>query len=187
MTTTHKTVFDNDFYIVQADNEFEYQTDLTAKLDKTTASFDQQIINEIVLWKVNRYASLDDDTLNLLNNIDPNATKLDIEKTREILNRLIKKKGIQLAMASTILRFRNKNIYQIIDQRVYRIIYKDKKLKLKTHPNEKNLNEQIELYFQYLKDLTDVCEKLKIPFDKSDRILFMADKRINKNISLDNY
>ena len=185
--TTHKTVFDNDFYIVQTDQEFEYQTDLTAKLDKITASFDQQIINEIVLWKVNRYASLDNDTLNLLNDIDPKATKLDSEKTREILKTLIKKKGIQLAMASTILRFRNKNIYQIIDQRVYRIIYKDKKIKLKTHPNDKNLNEQIDLYFQYLKDLTDVCKNLKIPFDKPDRILFMADKRINKVIPLDNY
>jgi len=28
---------------------------------------------------------------------------------------------------------------------------------------------------------------LKIPFDKSDRILFMADKRINKKENLKNY
>lgn len=185
--TTHKTVFDNDFQVVPSDLEFDYQKDLTAKLDKTTALFDQQIINEIVLWKVNRYASIDNDTINLLNEIDTKATEIDIEKTRKILKTLIKKKGIQLAMASTILRFRNKNIYQIIDQRVYRIIYKDKKLKLKTHPNDKNLMEQIDLYFKYLKDLTDVCKKLKIPFDKSDRILYMADKRINKDIPLDNY
>lgn len=185
--TIHRTVFDKKFHIAQADMEFAYQTNLTEKLDKITASFDQQIINEIVLWKVNRYAMLDNITLNLLNDIDPNTTKLDIEKTREILKKLIKKKGIHLTMASTILRFRNKNIYQIIDQRVYRIIYKKKTLKLKKYPNDKNLNEQIELYLQYLKDLTNVCEKLEIPFYNSDRILFMADKRINKDISLDNY
>jgi hypothetical protein len=112
---------------------------------------------------------------------------LDIEKTRKLLITLIQKKGIQLPMASTILRFKNKNIYQIIDQRVYRIIYKGEKLKLKTHPNDKNLNDQIELYIKYLHDLTKVCKELSIPFDKSDRILFMADKRINKDISLDNY
>jgi hypothetical protein len=185
--TTHKTVFDSDFQLVQADLEFDYQKDLTAKLDKTTTAFDQEIINEIVLWKVNRYADIDDDTLKLLNDIDRNATKLDIEKTRIVLKTLIQKKGIQLPMASTILRFKNKNIYQIIDQRVYRIIYKDKKLKLKTHPNDKNLNDQIDLYVQYLKDLSKVCKELNIPFDKSDRILFMADKRINKDIPLDNY
>lgn len=183
----HKTVFDDAFQLEKGDQEFDYQKDLTAKLDKTTTLFDQKIINEIVLWKVNRYASVDNDTLELLNDIDPKATELDTEKTRKLLKNLIQKKGIQLAMASTILRFKNKNIYQIIDQRVYRIIYKDKKLKLKTHPNEKNLNEQIDLYFQYLQDLKNVCIKLKIPFDNSDRILFMADKRINKDILLDNY
>lgn len=184
---THKTVFDKDFQIVLADNEFDYQKDLTTKLDKTTTIFDQAIINEIVLWKVNRYAQIDDNTLKLLNDINPKSKKLDLEKTKNILKVLIQKKGIQLPMASTILRFRNKNIYQIIDQRVYRIIYKDKKLKLKTHLSDKNLNDQIDLYIQYLKDLTEVSEKFKIPFNKSDRILFMADKRINKNISLENY
>lgn len=183
----HKTVFDTDFQIVPSDQEFDYQTDLTSKLDKDMAVFDQNVINEIVLWKVNRYANIDNDTLKLLNSIDNKATKLDIEKTRKLLKTLIQKKGIQLPMASTVLRFKNKNIYQIIDQRVYRIIYKDKKLKLKTHPNDKNLNDQVDLYLQYLKDLTDVCKKFNIPFEKSDRILFMADKRINKKIPLDNY
>jgi hypothetical protein len=185
--TTHKTIFDNDFQLVQADLEFDYQKDLTAKLDKTISPFDQEIINEIVLWKVNRYADIDDETLKLLNDIDPKSTKIDIEKTKIVLKTLLQIKGIQLPMASTILRFKNKNIYQIIDQRVYRIIYKDKKLKLKTHPEGKNLNDQIDLYIQYLKDLTEVCKHLNIAFDKSDRILFMADKRINKDIPLDNY
>jgi len=185
--TTHKTVFDKEFQIILADKEFDYQKDLTAKLDKNETVFNQEIINEIILWKVNRYANVDNDTLKLLNDIGTTSTVLDIEKTRKILKILIQKKGIQLPMASTMLRFKNKNIYQIIDQRVYRIIYKDKKLKLKTHLNDKNLNDQVDLYIQYLKDLTEVCKKLEIRFDESDRILFMADKRINKDIPLDNY
>jgi hypothetical protein len=184
---THRTIFDNDFQIVPEDNEFDYQRNLTEKLDNSTESFDQGLINEIVLWKVNRYTNVDNDTLKSLNEIDPNSTILDTEKTKIILKALIQEKGIQLPMASTILRFKNKNIYQIIDQRVYRIIYKGKKIKLKTHPNEKNLNDQVDLYIQYLQDLKRVCEKLKIPFDRSDRILYMADKRINKGISLENY
>ncbi|MEB2776989.1 hypothetical protein SYJ56_16855 [Algoriphagus sp. D3-2-R+10] len=160
---------------------------MTLKLDKVATLFDQNIINEIVLWKINRYAHIDNDTLNLINDININSHELDINLTQKILKSLLKTKGIQLPMASTILRFKNKNIYQIIDQRVYRIIYKEKKLKLKTHSNDKNVNDQIELYFQYLKDLKDICDKHKIPFDKSDRILFMADKRINKDLKLDNY
>lgn len=50
---------------------------------------------------------------------------LNKEKTCEILTSLLKTKGVQLAMASTILGFRNPNIFQIIDQRVYRVINRD--------------------------------------------------------------
>jgi len=155
--TKHRTVFDNDFKIEQADSEYDYQLELTSKLDKFERPFDQQIINEIVLWKVNRFAFLTDQTLELLNKIDPKSTELNISLTTELLKALLKTKGIQLPMASTILRFRNKNVYQIIDQRVYRIINRDKKLKLNLYPNDKNLTEQIELYLNYLSDLRIKC------------------------------
>jgi len=184
---SHKTVLDNDFKLEQADSLFNYQAELTTKLDKLNNPFDQQTINEIVLWKVNRYAALTDQTLELLNKIDTNSTKLDIDLTTKILKALLKTKGIQLPMASTILRFRNKNVYQIIDQRVYRIIYKDEKLKLKSYLNDNNLKEQIDLYLKYLTDLKTICVKFEIDFAVADRILFMADKRINKDIPLDNY
>jgi len=185
--TTHKTVFDTDFQILETDYNFDYQTDLTLRLDEHMGTFDQNVINEIVLWKVNRYANVDSDILGLINSIDINSNILDTDNTKKILQGLLNTKGIKLPMASTILRFRNKNIYQIIDQRVYRIIYKDKKLKLTQYLNDTNMHMQIELYLQYLKDLREVCTKFNIPFDKSDRILFMADRRINKDHKLDNY
>lgn len=183
----HKTLHDSDFKLNESDHEFYFQTELTQKFDEGFDKFNQEVLNEIVLWKVNRYAKIDDVTINLINEIDKFATEINFEQTKLILKAMLKVKGIQLPMASTILRFINKNIYQIIDQRVYRIIYKSKKLKLKMHPSDKNLNDQIDLYLEYLRDLRAVCQKLNIPFDKSDRILFMADKRINKDISLDNY
>ncbi len=80
--------------------------DLTVKLDKVTGPFDQKILNEIVLWKVNRHAEIKNDTLKLLNELDPKSTELDLEMTRKILKLLIQHKGIQLPMASTILRFK---------------------------------------------------------------------------------
>jgi len=183
----HRTIFDSDFKIEQADNEYDYQRKLTDKLDKFEKPFDQQIINEIVLWKVNRFALLTDQTLELLNEIDPKSTELNINLTTELLKALLLTNGIQLPMASTILRFKNKNVYQIIDQRVFRIINPDKKLKINLYPNDKNLTEQIELYLKYLSDLRINCLKHDIPFEQADRILFMADRRINKNIPLDNY
>lgn len=77
-------------------------------------------------------------------------------------------------MASTILRFKNSTIYQIIDQRVYRIIY-GTELKLKT-----NLNDSINQYLEYLKDLEKICNQYKTPFSEPDRILYEYDKVINK-------
>ena len=183
----HKTVLDNDFELKETDKEYNYQNELTVKLDNTRQSFNQEVINEIVLWKVNRYANIDNRTLELINEIDSNTIQINIEKTKVILRNMLLIKGIQLPMASTILRFKNKNIYQIIDQRVYRIIYKEKTLKLKTYLSEKNINEQIDIYLEYLADLRKICNKLIIPFSDSDRILYTADKRVNGDIQLKNY
>jgi hypothetical protein len=180
------TVFEDNFKLIDSDNEFNYQKDLTNRLDKIDKPFDQALINEIVLWKLNRFAEVDVDILNAINDIDTHTKVLDLNKTRNILFMLLKKKGIKLPIASSILRFRNKNIYQIIDQRVYRILYKEENLKLRKN-SEEDLKQQIELYLKYLTDLRFVCEKLTIPFCDSDRILYMADKRINKGIPLSNY
>jgi len=182
-----KTVFDSDFKFSIEDFEFKYQESLTNKLDSNNNDFDQKKLNEIILWKVNRYAEFDTKLIQLINTIDSNDSEIDFDKTKLILKELLKTTGVQLAMASTILRFRNPNIYQIIDQRVYRVIYENQILDLNTYPSEKNLNYQIDLYIKYLFDLKKICIDYNIPFDKSDRILFMADKRINKKEKLKNY
>ncbi|MFZ1790558.1 MAG: hypothetical protein WAT92_19705 [Saprospiraceae bacterium] len=179
--STHTTIHDQNFQLSEEDKEYNYQLELTKKLDKLNGNFDQNTINEIVLWKVNRYSLLQPATMDLINSINPGVSQINIDKTKVILKALLNTSGIQLPMASSILRFKNKNIYQIIDQRVYRIIYKGETLNIPTYQNEKNIEHQVNLYIKYLEDLRAVCENLNIPFDDSDRILYMADKRINKD------
>lgn len=159
--------------------DYDFQQDLTWKLDWVNWDFDQNIINQIVLWKVNRYAKLDDETLNLLNLINKKSNSLLEELLRQLLEKLLDTKWIKLPMASAILRFKNPNLFQIIDQRVYRFIY------------WKNLNlssiktiDAVDLYIKYLKDLKEICEKYKIDFSLSDRILYVLDKKENKDISI---
>jgi thermostable 8-oxoguanine DNA glycosylase len=176
-----KSINDDDFSILPEDLYFSYQKDLTEKLDNSVNSFDQSILNEIVLWKVNRYAKFSESIVTKINSINVTSNSLDEELTIKILNELLAVKGVQLPMASTILRFKNPKIYQIIDQRVYRILY-NTKLKIPF-----NKEGQIKLYLEYLNKLKSVCEKMGIDFEKSDRILYMADKRLNKDIGLDNY
>lgn len=171
----------------QLDWEFNYQKDLTVQLDQAPEEVDQHWINEVVLWKVNRYAKPAQNTIDLLNQINPTATAVDHQLTRSVLNALLETKGIQLPMASSILRFRNPQIYQIIDQRVFRVLYPGKVLKTSQYNSAKNREEQIEMYIQYLEDLRLACESLEIEFELADRVLYMADKRLNKSISLSNY
>ncbi|HEX8575954.1 MAG TPA: hypothetical protein VF677_06630 [Flavobacterium sp.] len=180
-----KTIFE----IIPNENDldvssFKYQVELTKKLDSLNSDFNQDILNEIILWKVNRYAKFDTETINLLNELNPNDENLNISLTTKILLKLLEKnqKGIRLAMASTILRFKNPEIYQIIDQRVYRFIY-GKELKY----SETNINLQIIIYLNYLEKLKEVCEKYQIKFKDSDRILYKMDKDYNKDFKLNGY
>lgn len=160
--------------------DYKYQKKLTAKLDKLKDDFDQDVINEIVLWKVDRYAELKEETFILLNDIKPTAKKMDRKKTGEILKQLLSTRGIRLAAASTILRFRNPHIYQIIDQRAYRVIY--------GHALKSSLNhdKQISLYFDYLDELKKLKTKFSVRFQDLDRILYQADKKLNKGVSISN-
>lgn len=161
-------------------SEFKYQEKLTNKLDKINNDFNQEILNEIVLWKVNRYAEFENSTLLILNEINKSQTEINTELTKEILRELLKTKGVRIAMASTILRFKNPKIYQIIDQRVFRYISENGE-----ELNEgTNIENQIEIYLDYLKRLRKVCSEYKILFEESDRILYLMDKKQNKENKL---
>lgn len=175
-----KSINTEGFEILEKDKEYTYQKLLTDKLDEFDGEFDQNTINEIVLWKINRYAKIKESTLKLLNDLPQN---FDEQKTREVLKELIETKGIQLAMASTILRFQNPKIYQIIDQRVYRMVY-GIPLSISSSKSETNKDAQVDLYLSYLKELKRVSEKIKIDFELLDRVLYMADKRMNKKFKI---
>lgn len=163
---------------------YNYQTSLTSKLDELNADFNQETINEIVLWKLNRYAAIDNETLSLINQIKKGDTEINPELTGSIFLRLLgrEQKGIRLAIASTILRFKNPKVYQIIDQRAYRFLY-GKELKY----SDNDINEQICLYLDYLQKLKDVCREHNIDFETADRVLYTMDKIYNPDEKLVGY
>ena len=164
---------------------FDYQKELTVKLDKTKSQFNQELLNEIVLWKVNRYTLFNSTLINEINTIS-SWKVLNKEKTRKILTSLLKTKGVQLAMASTILRFRNPNIFQIIDQRAYRVITGDplKLSQIKETSRGTTINKQIDVYIEYLEEIREKCKKLDVDFDDADRVLYIIDKNINKSVKI---
>ena len=147
-------------------DKYDFQKQLTDKLDLIDEPFTQHIINEIVLWKVSRYANMTSIDLEQINSINSSEKILNERITREVLGNLLGIKGIGLPMASTILRFKAPNIYQIIDKRVYRYIYGE------TLNLSSVVTKQIDIYIKYLIDLRKVCQEYNIEFHLSDRKLY---------------
>lgn len=81
---------------------------LTDELDaiRPNQSFDESIFHKIILWKVHRYANLGLDLLNRLNDVG-RLTQANRAEAKPVLEELLRTDGIDLPMASTLLRFRN--------------------------------------------------------------------------------
>lgn len=162
--------------------EYNYQPELTKQLDNLE-SIDREQFYRIVLWKVDRFPSVSDEILSEINKLK--ALKPGNHRDSgacDTLDRLLRCKGIQLPMASTIFRFVNPAVFQIIDIRAYKALYGEKTRLYRSKPvtaSEKSLHkwvkESIEVYFKYLDRLREInCDE--IPFDDADRILYQFHK-----------
>lgn len=166
--------------ILQADSEYKYQPELTEKLNNHSNEFSEQTLLEIVLWKTNRYPQITPELLTDINDLRKNYTE---EKGRELLRSLLEKKGFDLPMASTVLRFAVREHLQIIDQCAYRLITPGvDSLKIPY-----NVEKKIKLYFEYIHRLKSVCSEHGIPFSDADKILYQLDKKENNKIPLTTY
>lgn len=174
---------------IKLEKSYIYQPELTPELDKSSKdkkkSIDQNFLNEVVLWKVNRYAKFSDDVIAGLNQLKRlNNETTDNELFKKVLAQLLSIKGVQLPMASTILRFTKPERFAIYDQRVGRLIEKENEVgsisdSLSETKKEEKINQTIEFYQDYLLTLKTICKELDIKFSEADRILYLADKKFN--------
>ncbi len=154
---------------------YEYQPALTERLDRLgDEDFTQRSIDEIVLWKVNRYVAAHEELLSKLNGLK-SLLNGEHRQGDKVLDMLLQTHGVDLAMASSLLRFRNPTVFQIIDQHAYRAIFgRDYPLHTSTPTSRK-----IAVYFDYLDKLIELCQAKELEFPKIDRLLYIFDKEIN--------
>jgi thermostable 8-oxoguanine DNA glycosylase len=159
--------------------EYNYLPLLTKKLDSINdKKINQNFINEIVLWKVNRYVEVPEPIFSELEKIK--KLKGGQHKNAEVLlNNLLEIRGIDLPMASTILRFTNSNVFQIIDKHAYRAIF-GRPYSLYTYSNK---IKKIDVYFEYIDELIKLCKLRKLEFKTIDRLLYIFDKEVNGSLS----
>jgi hypothetical protein len=167
--------------------KYRFQGRLTKQLDRLS-SLDQQALNEIVLWKVNRYVSFPPDLFKRLNEFRPGgANQGDRMTVRDVLKQLLRVDGIALPMASTVLRFINCDQFAIIDWRAYEVAYPcvDGRLYVvhgKRSPRQ--IEPQSQTYFDYLDRVQDLCKTSDgIPFYEMDRLLYQLSKEIDAGVA----
>ena len=150
---------------------------MTDELDaiRPDQSFDESVIFKILLWKVHRYSHLDLDLLNRLNSVVC-LTQANREEAKSVLEDLLRTDGIDLPMASTLLRFRNPTTFQIIDRRAFRSFMKQDQYDLYSGSS---LERKVAVYFSYLEAVDKLCETTGINFADADRILYQFDKKNN--------
>ncbi len=138
----------------------------------------QDIINSIVLWKINRRIERNDElikdiyllsqTINGYKDIKFKDIKAHEEKIKKVFEGLLKTTGISVAMASTILNMFMPNAFPIIDKRAYRVIYCE----------EMSTNINPEGYLKYVEKVYDFydkrCQKI-INFSDIDKVLYQID------------
>jgi thermostable 8-oxoguanine DNA glycosylase len=159
--------------------KYNFQPELTRKLDDLEdVKLSPELLNKIVLWKLNRYVSLNEDQLlriDAVRNLKPG----EHEQARPVLEDLLKAHGVDVPMASTFLRFRNPFVFQIIDRHAYRALYgQDYKLYPQT-----SVKKKIDAYVAYLDDLRRLCYSKGLVFHTVDRVLYVFDKEANGSLS----
>ncbi|MBR4690860.1 MAG: hypothetical protein IKO90_10430 [Bacteroidales bacterium] len=157
---------------------FGYLPKITNELDKLNEKDDFSIntIRQITLWKLDRYVDISEEVVKKINSLK-SSKDCNKEKIKEVLLDLLKTDGVGLPMASTYLRFRNPQVFQIIDARAYRAAFDYTKQKLLLN---KDKEELVNIYIKYLDKLREIAETgyhgVIVKFKDLDRFLYDKDK-----------
>lgn len=157
------------------DDEAEIMSRISS-VDRKDYRANKDIINEIVLWKMNRRPQVQEKLIDALFELDTVKTPMEAvksEKASKILAMLLWSKGMRLPMASTVLHFYYPDVFPIIDQRAYRELYG------KEFPGNLTKVEALtKLYFKYVEDCYIYQQRNcpEIPYAKIDKVLYQLDK-----------
>jgi len=162
-------------------NRFKYEDESEimeriASTENANYRENRDIINEIILWKMNRIPHFDNQLIDMiytLGDINAPENAVKSEKTKQVVRKLLQTKGMKLPMASTVLHFYFPQVFPIIDQRAYRELYGDE------YPQNMNkLDVMVDMYMKYIEDTWEYQREKcpEIPYEKIDKILYQLDK-----------
>lgn len=173
-----KSFAEGNLEVQEVDRTFSYLPDVTARLDEHSGEIDEAFVKDVVLWKLNRFPDVDEQLLSKLRQLPRDAHAISESHISDVVQSLTRRRGFGLPMASAVLRFINREAFQIIDRRAYRV------LTGKNYREPKSPKAKADYYLNYLSCLCDLCQRVPIKFSQADRVLYELDKRVNKNTTL---
>ena len=166
--------------------EYNYNPNEKVKLNKLSLEIKDnderhlsiEDLRRIVLWKLNRIIDIDESLIFKLDKLAKSREQnLENPEIREIIEKLLNSRGVQLPMASTILKFLHSDMFPIIDVRAYRVLFGKKK------NLGGNYKGKFEIYLKYIEKIREISKKTGIPFNEIDEGLYQLDKEKNKKIN----
>ena len=164
-------------------NDGKHISDRISKASPTNYREQLDIINEIVLWKINRIPYVEEELIDMIYSLSTLTSPLDAVNNPSsffVIMGLLNCKGIQLPMASTILHFYYPDIFPIIDQRAYRELYN------RDYPPVWTKDDKLaHIYLQYITDCVAYHQRncSDIPFSQIDKILYQLDKEKGNRVN----
>lgn len=144
------------------------------------------IINEIVLWKINRQTKIENTLLRDIKDLSNKVKTYDDVKNpcnkseiERIYKELTETQGIKAAMASTILKMFMPEALPIIDQRAYREIFKNDMPKKVC--GKEYLDYVDAVIARFVKENAKCSTKLN--FSDIDKVLYQIDKATGKKVN----
>ncbi len=131
-------------------------------------------LRRVALWKINRVLNIPD---NVIQNLDKLAKSkklsIDDSNTKKVISELLDCQGVNVPMASTILKFLRPDIFPILDVRANRAL---------TGKTIQNYEYDLDVYLKYAKKIYDLKDKINLPLHEIDEQLYCFDKKHNGKI-----
>ena len=159
--------------------KFDYNRSETAALWKSMRANDSiklSDLHRIALWKLGRVLQVPEALLQRLRQIaTAKSLRIDSQESKEVLEALVRCKGVGFPMASSFLKFLRPDVFPIIDVRAYRALF-GQRLSSKSY--------SLDLYLGYAKEIRTIAARTGLKLHEVDEQLYLFDRKHNKGIAI---
>ncbi len=166
-------------YTYNKEEKESLRDNLKKKRGKKKPDINRGDLRRVALWKINRVLEISKETIKKLNKLaSMKEVSIDDPFVKDLIGDLLDSDGVDLPMASTILKFVRPDIFPIIDVRAYRAL-----TGRRPYFRDWSLSSKYTRYVEYTKRLKEIAKKRGKLLEKIDEQLYEFDREHNGTIN----